>query len=94
MTTVLPDGSAFAVVSMPLPKTHWIYKRKLNRAPPAPFLMGKGKLRSKLEKKVREAAYYAIRGATMNGTCPDFDPDALVQNLIVGLFGYHTEDGK
>lgn len=25
--TVLPDGSAFAVVSMPLPQTHWLYEK-------------------------------------------------------------------
>ena len=23
----LPDGSGFAIMSMPLPKTHWIYQR-------------------------------------------------------------------
>jgi len=24
----------------------------------------------------------------------DFDPDALIQNLIVGFLGYHTFDGS
>ena len=49
--------------------------------------------RCKWQAKVREAVKYAVRGATMSGKDMDFDPDALVQNALVGLFGYHTEDG-
>jgi hypothetical protein len=29
----------------------------------------------------------------MHGQEMDFDPDALCQNLVVGLLGYHTPDG-
>ena len=42
---------------------------------------------------VRAAIKYAIRGATMCGQEMDFDPDAMVQNMIVGLLGYWTADG-
>jgi hypothetical protein len=59
-----------------------------------PFRMGVGHpLYREWHDKVREAAKYAVRGATMHGAEMDFDPDALVQNLLVGMFGYHTEDG-
>ena len=33
------------------------------------------------------AVRYAVRGATMRGKCPDFDPDALVQIAVVALCG-------
>ena len=44
-------------------------------------------------QKIREAGKYAVRCATMNGKEMDFDPDALLQNLVVGFLGYFTEDG-
>lgn len=92
--TVLPDGSAFFTASFPLPKDHWLYEPA--GEPPAPFRVGLGPDRSKCADQIREAARYAIRGATMSGKEKDFDPDALVQNLLVGLlgYGYWTEDGK
>ncbi len=37
--TVLPDGSAFATASWPLPKTHWLYAEGHN-VPPMPLRMG------------------------------------------------------
>lgn len=43
--------------------------------------------------KIREAGRYAVRGATMCGKEMDFDPDALLQNLVTGMLGYWTEDG-
>jgi hypothetical protein len=93
----LPDGSGFATMSMPLPKTHWIYQKGpdgYSMPPPMPFRMGGDHhLRLQMSDKIREAAKYAVRGATMHGQENDFDPDALLQNLIVGLFGYHTADG-
>jgi hypothetical protein len=41
---VLPDGSGFAIMSMPLPKRHWIYGGAIEgfEAPPMPFRMGSG----------------------------------------------------
>ena len=43
--------------------------------------------------RVRAAGKYAVRCATMNGKEMDFDPDALLQNLVTGFLGYHTENG-
>lgn len=91
--TVLPDGSGFAVGSMPLPTDHWLYAEG-HEDPPAALRIGVGEERDVLAAHVRAAARYAIRGATMNGKEPDFDPDALVLNMIVGLLGYWTSDGR
>lgn len=88
----LPDGSAAAVLSLPLPKTHWIYAEHENE-PPSPLRVGLGDERTRLIAAVREAARYAIRSSTMNGKETDFDPDAMVQNFVIGLLGYHTADG-
>lgn len=87
----LPDGSGFAVMSMPLPENHWIYEEEME--PPAPLRMGTGELRSILAEIIRKAGKYAVRGSTMNGKEMDFDPDAMLQNLVVGFLGYWTEDG-
>lgn len=90
--TILPDGSAFAVLSTPLPKTHWIYGS--TGAPPMPFRMGgDDPRRPEFADMIRAAGKYAIKGATMNGREADFDPDALLQNLVVGMLGYNTPDG-
>jgi len=91
--TRLPDGSGFAVMSLPLRKDHWIYADRVDD-PPAPMRIGRGAERDRLAAQIREAARYAVRGATMNGSEMDFDPDALVQNMIVGMLGYWTEDGR
>ena len=90
---VLPDGSAFMVASYPLPKDHWLYADHEN-VPPAPMRRGLGPDRGHLAEHVTAAARYAIRASTMNGKELDFDPDAMVQNMIVGLLGYWTETGK
>lgn len=89
----LPDGSGFAVMSMPLPKDHWLTQEGFNE-PPAPFLMGTEHAdREEWTKKIRIAAKYAIRASTMNGKEVDFDPDAMVNNFIIGMLGYYTSDG-
>lgn len=112
----LPDNSGFAVMSMPLPKTHWIYGDKSTEgehgfeAPPMILRIGREEqftasslfqlngfpevlTRESLAEKIREAGRYAVRAATMKGTEMDFDPDALVQNLVTGILGYWTPDG-
>ncbi len=89
---VLPNGSACCVASSPLPKDHWIYAEPGD--PPMGLRMGASEERTAMVEKVREAAQYAVRGATMSGTATGFDPDALVQNMIVGLLGYYTVDGR
>ena len=89
---VLPDGSGFATASFPLPQNHWSIQPGLN-VPPMSFRMIECPQRREMAEKVRAAIRYAYRAATMNGKETDLDPDALVQNAIVGLLGYHTADG-
>src|SRR5688572_12551480 len=89
----LPDGSAFMVASFPLPTDHWLYADGYN-TPPMPLRLGTDDPRRQaFNEAVRAAARYAIRASTMNGKEADFDPDAMVQNMVVGLLGYHTADG-
>lgn len=93
---ILPDDSGFAIMSMPLPKNHWLYETDEyggSGDPPMPMKMGIGPERDKMAKMIREAAKYAIRASTMCGKEIDFDPDAMIQNFIVGMLGYWTEDG-
>lgn len=87
----LPDGSGFATMSFPLPKNHWAYQP--TGEPPMPFRVGTGMLRNELAERIRAAGKYAYKASTMSGREQDLDPDALLQNLIVGLLGYWTEDG-
>lgn len=89
----LPDGSGFFVASFPLPKTHWLYTEGRSE-PPMPMRTGLGAKRNELADQIRDAARHAIRASTMNGKEKDFDPDAMVQNMVVGLLGYWTEDGR
>lgn len=90
---MLPDGSGFSRISMPLPKNHWLLRDEDNVSP-APFRMGVNHpCRKGFEEALRSAGKYACRCATMNGTQMDFDPDALIQNLIIGFLGYYTDDG-
>lgn len=91
----LPDGSGVMTASFPLPKDHWIYDNEEgNGQPPMPMRMGTiSPFRPVFEKAVREAARYAVRASTRCGTEKDFDPDALVANMLVGLFGFNSEDG-
>lgn len=90
--TILPDGSAFATMSFTLPADHWLTAEGYN-VPPMGMRMGQGPTRDEYAEKIRAAARYAVRAATMNGKENDFDPDAMVQNMVVGLLGYWTEDG-
>ena len=92
--TILPDGSAFSVVSYPLPKDHWLYAEREYEAGcyepkelPAPILN-----HTDHREAVIAAIRYAIRGATMCGKEQDFDPDALVQNAVYALCGPFTFD--
>ena len=88
----LPDGSGCATIVYPLPKNHWLTADGYDE-PPMPMRIGTGGERDRLADKIRSAAKYAIRVSTMNGKEIDFDPDAMVQNFIVGLLGYWTNDG-
>jgi hypothetical protein len=48
--------------------------------------------RKEFADKIREVGKYAVRASTMDGKEMDFDPDAMLQNLIVGMLGYWTPD--
>ena len=92
----LQDGSGFFVGSLPLPKDHWLYAPNVEGwdserdcSPDTPLPIFDNSQREAVTAAVR----WAVRGATMNGAAPDFDPDALCQNMVVGLLGYHTADG-
>jgi hypothetical protein len=89
----LPDGSGFATASFPLPKGHWLYAEG-HEPPPMPFRMGTDDpRRRKFNAMIRGAAEYAVKASTDNGKITDFDPDAMVQNFVVAMLGYHTPDG-
>lgn len=91
--TQMPDGSGAAMMSMPLSTGHWLLQPGYN-VPPMGFRKGTDDPeRQAWAEKIRAAGRYAVRCATMNGTEDDFDPDALVQNLVVGMLGYFTPDG-
>ena len=62
----------------------------MQHRPPMPMRVGLGSKRNELADQVKAAARYAIRASTMNGKEMDFDPDAMVQNMIVGLLGPWT----
>lgn len=105
---ILPDGSGFAMMSMPLPKDHWALADDGEYDPP-PMLLKIGSAEGfqyqigrqaacSLNKRefaelIRGAGKYAYRAATMKGKEPDLDPDALLQNLVVAFLGYWTDDG-
>ena len=93
--TKLPDGSAFFTASLPLPADHWLYTETEEcEPPPMPLRMGTDDPdRQKMNAAVRAAGRYAVRAATNNGKIDDFDPDAMVQNFVVGMLGYHTPNG-
>lgn len=105
----LPDGSGFATASFPAAKDHWSVVDGYNVPPMVlrcgtdegftpSALCHLNKLpeiirRDDLVKIIREAGKYAVRASTMNGKEMDFDPDAMLQNLVVGFLGYWTNDG-
>lgn len=130
---LLPDGSGFATMSMPLRKDHWIYQgdrtetygtfnvppmvtrlpatekamlifgddvATVTRVLRARQLMGTDPnprnvtmTKKEFADKIRAAGKYAVRCATMNGKEMDFDPDALLTNLVTGFLGYNTDTG-
>lgn len=86
--TILPDGSAFAVGSFPLPQDHWLYApHEYEPGADEPKELLAPILTHAQRNEVVAAVRYAVRGATMCGKDPDFDPDALVQNAVYALCG-------
>ena len=86
--TVLPDGSAFGMMSFPLPYDHWMYRdREYLPGADEPVDLPKPILPHALCEHVEAAVRYAVRGATNCGKELDFDPDALVLNAVYALCG-------
>lgn len=84
----LPDGSAFAIASFPLPKAHWLYApREYATGAGEPLELPTPILTHGQREAVVAAIRYAVRGATMCGREQDFDPDAMVQNAVYALCG-------
>lgn len=93
----LPDGSGCFTASLPLPPDHWLFNGE-DDAPPMGLRCGQGTgledlYRAVIGRHVSNAVRYALRVSTKRGTEKDFDPDAVVQSTLVGLFGYHTPTG-
>lgn len=96
--TVLPDGSAFSIMSSPLPADHWLYREREYATPeseetvdlPPPFVNRTTENR----ELIRLAAMWAIRAATDCGKENDFDPDALVQNFVYATLGPYPQKIK
>ena len=86
--TILPDGSGFGILSLPLPKDHWLYaEREYEEGAPEPKDLPAPILTHALRQQVIDAIRYAVRSATNCGKETDFDPDALVQNAVYALCG-------
>ena len=79
-TPVLPDDSSFFVSSAPLPENHWIYSEEEYQDCPEVYIQTNRDV-------IRRASKWAIKAATTDGKDMDFDPDALVQNLLLAICG-------
>lgn len=84
-----------------LSRLHWLYavaEDGSNLPPPMGLRCGLSnandrRYRDVLARHVANAVRYGLKSATLNGRLRDFDPDALVENTIIGLFGHPTDDG-
>lgn len=85
--TVLPDGSAVMLTSTPLPKDHWLYEGTENNLPKCVLTSEIVQDSEKLKYLIRTAGKYAIKTCTRNGQDMDFDPDAMLQALVLALLG-------
>lgn len=96
--TILPDGSAFGVMSFPLPKHHWLYaNREYRDGEVEPIELSKPILTREMQEHVVSAIRYAIRASTDCGRDMDFDPDAMVLNAVYALCGparYRIEEQR
>jgi len=93
--STLPDGSAFVIMSFPLPKQHWLYApRQYMPGHDEPVELPSPVLTHADRDRVVAAIRYAVRSATMCGAEMDFDPDALVQNAVYALCGPFGVSGE
>lgn len=91
-------GSGFAVLSLELPKDHWLYTTTEDGfTPPAPWPLlypGHTLAREYLSRELQPGVQYGIKTVTYNGREDDFDPDAMVNQILNGIFGVHTSTGR
>ena len=86
--TILPDGSGFGILSLPLPKDHWLYKeREYEDEAIEPKDLPTPILTRALRQPIVDAIHYAVRASTNCGKEDNFDPDAMVQNAVYALCG-------
>ena len=86
--TILPDGRGFGILSLPLPKDHWLYaEREYEEGAIEPKDLPAPILTHALHQQVIAAIRYAVRASTNCGKEEDFDPDAMVQNAVYALCG-------
>jgi hypothetical protein len=77
-------------------RKHWLFEvtsKGYLTPPPMTMRMGIGPQRADLEERIRTALRWAIKFTTDNGKDMAFDPDTLVLNCVVGIFGHYTADG-
>ena len=88
--TILPDGRGFGILSLPLPKDHWLYaEREYEEGAIEPKDLPAPILTHALHQQVIAAIRYAVRASTNCGKEEDFDPDAMVQNAVYALCGHY-----
>ena len=87
---ILPDGRGFGILSLPLPKDHWLYaEREYEEGAIEPKDLPAPILTHALYQQVIAAIRYAVRASTNCGKEEDFDPDAMVQNAVYALCGHY-----
>jgi hypothetical protein len=90
------DGMKYDAPPMPL-RMGLDAALMIHNCPNGPNMHGMGVWhtysREQFADLVRNAGKYAIRAATDCAKVVDFEPDAMLQSLVVGLIGYWTLDG-
>jgi hypothetical protein len=66
---------------------HWLTQPGDNVLPAPVLKPTSDKKRAELATAIREAGQYALRTVSENGRVATFDPDALLQNLVLALMG-------
>lgn len=98
----LPDNRGYHVLAKPVPSGHWLtYAVSEKLVPPMPFRLGlyAADDRRVLADAIKQAGRYAIVRTLAEGNNPveqtsmEFDPDTLLDYLVVGLLGYATDTG-
>jgi len=88
----LPDESGMMIGELDLPEDHWLFDEP--GSPPMGSKLGTDSaVYHERTSKLIAAGKYAIRASILDTSEVGFDPDAFIQNLVVGLHGYATPSG-